>query len=203
MLAEELWQKLELEGAIRNEKVGRALRKVHRENFVQPSYKKYAYTDMPLPIGHGQTISAPHMVALMTSLLRVEPGQKILEVGAGSGYQAAVILQLLEGKGKVYSLERVQALVDFAEENLTRQEYKNYRVLKRDGSKGLQEYKPFDRIIVTASAKRVPEPLLEQLKVGGLMLIPVGNELLSIRREKKEFKQKVEEYVSFVPLIEE
>jgi protein-L-isoaspartate(D-aspartate) O-methyltransferase len=144
------------------------------------------------------------MVALMTSLLKVVPGQRVLEVGAGSGYQAAVILQLLQGKGKLFTVERLQRLVDLAEENLRKQEFKNYKVVHGDGSKGLIAYKPFDRIIVTASAKKVPQPLLEQLRVGGLMLIPVGHELLSIRRkDKADFEEKVEEYVSFVPLIEE
>lgn len=203
MLPEELWQKLEMEGAVRNAKVGRALRSVDRACFVPANYRRFAYTDTPLPIGFGQTISAPHMVALMTSLLKVVPGQKVLEVGSGSGYQAAVILQLLEGKGKLFGVERIEGLVDVARENLKSQPFRNYKILKGDGSRGLEEFKPFDRIIVTASAKRIPEDLLKQLKKGGLMVIPVGYELFSVRRVGRDsFEKKLEEFVSFVPLIE-
>ncbi|MBR9678740.1 MAG: protein-L-isoaspartate(D-aspartate) O-methyltransferase [Nanoarchaeota archaeon] len=203
MIAEELWKKLEFEGAIRNSRVRKALVKVKREEYVPLSYRKYAYMDTPLPIGHDQTISAPHIVALMTSLLKVLPGQKILEVGSGSGYQTAILLQMLGGKGKVFSVERLNALVEMAKQNLLKQEFKNYKILKGDGHNGLNENKPYDRIIVSASAKKIPEKLLKQLKKGGLLIIPVGNELLSVRKDKKGVcSQKLEEYVNFVPLVE-
>ena len=116
----------------------------------------------------------------------------------------AIILQLLKGRGMVYGVERVKGLVEFARENLKTQEYKNYKIVFGDGSKGLPEFKPFDRILVGASAKKIPEALLEQLRVGGLMVIPVGNELFSVRKKSRNnYVKKLEEYVSFVPLVEE
>ncbi len=160
------------EGYIRSEKVRKAFLKVPREHFVPERYKELAYVDEPLPIGEGQTISAPHMVAIMTEALEVENGMKILEIGAGSGYQAA-ILSVLNPDGTIVTVERNPYLYRSARKNL--KDYTNVKVIFGDGTKGFPEEAPYDRILVTAGAPRIPEPLVAQLKKDGFMIIPVGD----------------------------
>lgn len=204
MEKEELIQKLKLERAIKTKKTENAIRQVNRENYIPEFYKKFAYIDQPLPIDNKQTISAPHIVALMAEILDVKPKQKILEVGTGSGYLTAVLLQMLKGKGQVYTIERIKELSKQAEENLKTQEYENYEIITGDGSKGLKDKGPFDRIIVSASAKKIPSALIEQLKTGGKLLIPIGTKLYLF--EKKSAKNIIKEFkgfLQFVPLIEE
>ncbi len=172
---------LESLGYLRSEKVKRALLNVPREEFVPPPYREYAYDDHPLPIGYGQTISAIHMVAIMTEELDPEPGDKVLEVGTGSGYQAAVLAEIVakmdpEGRGHVYTIERIPELAEFAKRNLERTGYSRYvTVIVGDGTLGYPEAAPYDRIIVTAAAPQIPKPLIEQLRSGGRMVIPVGD----------------------------
>jgi len=173
---------------------------------VPEKYRKYAYVDEPLPIGENQTISAIHMVGIMADLLEVKEGMKVLEIGAGSGYNAAVLAELVGEDGIVYSVERMPKLAEMARRNLGRAGYRNVVVIVGDGSKGLPEYAPFDRISVTAAAPEIPKPLVEQLKDEGIMVIPVGRifqELKIVR--KKVDKILVENWggVSFVPLIGE
>jgi len=175
-----LVEKLIREGVIKSEKVKRAMLAVPREEFVLPEYRRYAYVDHPLPILAGQTISAPHMCAMMCEALDLEPGHRVLEVGTGSGYHAALCAEIVapkdsDIKGHVYSVEIEPILVDFAKNNLKRAGYDDrVTVIHKDGSQGLLEHAPYDRILVTAAAPDVPEPLLQQLKPNGKLIIPVG-----------------------------
>ena len=148
-----------------------AMRSVPRHEFVPPSLRSNAYQDRPLPIGHDQTISQPSLVALMTHLLRPEGDDVVLEVGTGSGYQAAILSRLV---GKIYSIEILEPLANEAQQRLTQLGYHNVVVKHGDGYLGWPEHAPFDGIIVTAGAPHVPNPLLQQLKPGGRMVIPVG-----------------------------
>ena len=148
-----------------------AMEKVPRHLFVPESLQRRAYENRPLPIGHGQTISQPYIVALMTDLLKLRPGDKVLEVGTGSGYQAAVLSVMVKS---VYTIEIVEPLATQARERLARLGYANVEVRAGDGYKGWPEQAPFDAIMVTAGAPHVPPPLVEQLKPGGRMVIPVG-----------------------------
>ena len=148
-----------------------AVRNVPRHMFVPEKYKKFSYRDSPLGIGYGQTISQPFIVAEMTRLLNLSSESKVLEIGTGSGYQAAVLAEITS---KVYSIEIIQPLVEFAADNLKSAGYKNIRQQHGDGYYGWPEAAPFDGIIVTCAAGNVPPPLLEQLAPGGRMIIPVG-----------------------------
>lgn len=180
-LRRRLVEKLVREGIIRSEKVKRAMLKVPRELFVPEHLCELAYEDTPLPIGFGQTISAPHMVAIMLEEAELDEGMKVLEVGTGSGYNAALIAEIVapEGSkrpGHVYTIERIPELAERAKENLRRAGYSDrVTVIVGDGSKGYPPAAPYDRIIVTAAAPQVPEPLIKQLKPGGILLIPVGD----------------------------
>jgi protein-L-isoaspartate(D-aspartate) O-methyltransferase len=162
----------QLEGRdITNRVVLAAMGKVLRHEFVPPAEQRQAYADKPLPIGYGQTISQPYIVALMTQLLDLKPGQRALEIGTGSGYQAAVLAEITEA---VFTIEIIEPLGQSAAERLKRLGYDKLQVKIGDGYFGWKEHAPFDAIIVTAAADHVPPPLLEQLKPGGRMAIPVG-----------------------------
>ena len=158
---------------IRDEGVLAAMLAVPRHLFVKPQDTSRAYGDFPLPIGHGQTISQPYVVALMTALLELTPEQRVLEVGTGSGYQAAILSFLVKD---VYTVEIISALSLQASSRMKRFDYRNVYVKVDDGYYGWQEHAPFDRIIVTAAATLVPPPLLKQLRPGGKMCIPVGGQ---------------------------
>lgn len=158
---------------IRDPRVLEAMRSVPREEFVPAARRAEAYADRPLPIGEGQTISQPYIVALMTELAAVAPGAKVLEVGTGSGYQAAVLAAC---GATVYSIEIVDALAQRAKRDLARLGYTTVHVRSGDGYQGWPEHAPFDAIVVTAAAPRVPPALLEQLRVGGRLVIPVDAE---------------------------
>ena len=186
-----------------NESVLDAMSRVPRELFVPEQLRDRAYEDTPLPIGLGQTISAPHMVAIMSDLLDVRPGMKILEVGGGSGYHAAVLAALTGPQGRVYSVERMADLAAAARRNLQAAGIENVTVVEGDGSLGLPEHAPYDRISVAASAPKIPEPLKEQLQVGGKMVLPVGGgsqELILVTR-KNGLLAEEKMGVIFVPLI--
>ncbi|MCX5870071.1 MAG: protein-L-isoaspartate(D-aspartate) O-methyltransferase [Deltaproteobacteria bacterium] len=180
-----------------------AMRLVSRQEFVPPTLTAMAYENSPLPIGNGQTISQPFIVALMTDLLCPEKGDVILEVGAGSGYQAAILSRLVK---QVYTLEIIPALAARATVILQRLGYENVVVRQGDGYKGWPEHAPFDGIIVTAAASHVPLPLQEQLKPGGKLIIPIGlpysfQELLVLEKDQKGiFSTRNVLSVSFVPL---
>jgi protein-L-isoaspartate(D-aspartate) O-methyltransferase len=159
------------EGLLKTQKVIKAFEEVPREDFLPNALRGLAYADTPLPILAGQTISAPHMVAVMTEHLDVKNGQKILEVGTGSGYQAA-ILSRLNPKGRVYTVEVILELTEYAKERLKK--YSNVHVFSGDGSLGLPEYAPYDRIIATAGCPNIPKPWIDQLKDKGKIVAPVG-----------------------------
>ncbi len=189
---------------ITDRRVLEALAKVPRHLFVPEALWHQAYSDRPLPIGYGQTISQPYIVALMTEALELQGDERVLEVGTGSGYQAAILAELAK---QVYSVERMPELARRARRILDRLGYGNVLIRVGDGSKGWPERAPFDAIIVTAGAPKVPKALLQQLKVGGRMVIPVGDEhsqeLLKIVRLKDGFQQEELGGCRFVKLIGE
>lgn len=153
-----------------------ALAAVPRDQFVPDDMRRHAYENRPLPIGHGQTISQPYIVAVMTDLLELQPGQRVLEIGTGSGYQAAILSELTDA---VYSIEIVEPLGRQAEQRFRRLGYAGVHTRIGDGYHGWEEYAPFDAIVVTAAASHVPPPLIRQLKPGGRMVIPVGGRFLT------------------------
>lgn len=183
--------------------VREALYTVPRHEFVPEGQKRYAYENRPLPIGHGQTISQPLIVATMTELLAVEPGDRVFELGTGSGYQAAVLGEL---GVELFSMEIIAPLAERARETLDRLGYQDVKTRLGDGYNGWSEHAPFDAIIVTAASDHIPPPLLRQLKPGGRMLIPVGNRYLTQKMvlvtKDEEGRIRTQEMmaVTFVPL---
>jgi len=202
-LREEMVKKQLIPRGITDRKVLDALLRVEREKFVPLSVRKEAYGDFPLSIGEGQTISQPYMVALMTQCLRLSGNEKVLEIGTGSGYQTAILANLAK---EVYSVERIPSLANKARNLLKKMGYKNIHIFTGNGTLGLKEYAPYDRIIVTAGAKDLPYPLLQQLKEEGIMVIPVGDaysqELMVVEKNKKgKINTRSVERCVFVPLI--
>lgn len=188
---------------IQDERILDAMTQLPRHFFLETAFEEWAYVDKAFPIGNEQTISQPFTVAYMTRLLALEPRQKVLEIGTGSGYQAA-ILSLLGAR--VYTVERQEALYSATKTFLKALNLPNIRCFFRDGSLGLSEFAPFDRIIVTAAAPSVFEPLRQQLTVGGIMVIPVGDEtgqqMLTITRmSETDFEEKTFEKFRFVPFL--
>lgn len=165
---------------IKDERVLSAMRKVPRHEFLPEALQAMAYNDSALPIGEGQTISQPYMVALMTELLGLTGPERVLEIGTGSGYQAAVLAELCE---KVYTVERIKTLAQKARDLLDRLGYRNVAIKVYDGTYGWKEMAPFDAIIVTAAAPEIPKPLVDQLKEGGRMVIPVGERYGQVLRK--------------------
>jgi protein-L-isoaspartate(D-aspartate) O-methyltransferase len=189
---------------VRDPRVLEAMREVPRHLFVDASQRAEAYEDHPLPIPGHQTISQPYIVALMTELLDLQPGETVLEIGTGSGYQSAVLAKLAR---EVYSIEIVPELAREAAERLKRLGYINVIVREGDGYRGWPEHAPFDAIIVTAAPERIPEPLLDQLAPGGRMVIPVGGFFQELKVFRKDANGKVSEKdvlpVRFVPMTGE
>lgn len=181
-----------------------AMEKVDRGPFVKGLFSERAYEDMPLPIACGQTISQPSVVGLMTQALKVSPRDKVLEVGTGSGYQAAILAQLAR---RVYTVDRHKRLVDEARAIFESLDITNITAITADGSHGLPDQAPFDRILVTAAAEDPPGPLLAQLKIGGIMVLPVGQSdavqiLIRVTRGETGFEYDELRPVRFVPLLE-
>lgn len=201
---ERLVNNLIREGYIKSDEVKKAFLKVPREVFVPDHLKMRAYIDTPLEIGKGQTISAPHMVAIMCEELDVKKGQKILEIGAGFGYHAAIVSHLTGEKGHIYTIERFEKLAKRAQENLRKTGITNVTVAVGDGSEGFEKNKPYDRIYVTCAAPGVPQPLINQLKDSGKILIPVGKmfcELKLIEKKGEDILSKDLGGCVFVPLV--
>jgi protein-L-isoaspartate(D-aspartate) O-methyltransferase len=203
---EKLISYLVKEGILKTPEIINSFYKVAREEFVLEEYREHSYADVPLPILYSQTISQPTTVAIMTEALEPKKGNKILEIGAGSGYQAAILAEIVKEEGKVYTIERIEELVDFARKNIEKVGYKNVEVILGDGSIGLKEKAPFDRIIVTACAPKIPNSLIEQLKDNGIMVIPTGpimqlQHLLKIKKEGKKLRKEDLGFFAFVPLI--
>jgi len=199
-------ERLVYEGYIKNKRVAEALLKVPRHEFVPEDLKKYAYIDTPLEIGFGQTISAIHMVAMMCEILDLREGQKVLEVGTGCGYHAAVVSELVGKDGLVVTIERFPELAKKAEETLRKLGYDNVVVICGDGTLGYEPLASYDRIYATAAGPKVPKPLIEQLKDGGKLLMPIGKyiqHLILVEKENGMIAEKNFGEVSFVPLVGE
>lgn len=186
---------------ITNEKVINAFKKVRREDFVLKNYIKQAYEDIPLPLGWNATISQPTTVAIMTQALEIEETNKILEIGTGSGYQAA-ILSVLAKKGKIITTEINYELAEFANSNL--KNFNNVLVIETDGSKGCTQESPYDRIIYTCAIPKIEQFILDQLKDPGILLAPVGSsdlqKLTKVRKENLQIKKEYLGYFQFVKL---
>ena len=189
---------------ISDERVLHAMGKVPRHLFVPRESMDLAYTDAPLPIGSGQTVSQPYMVALMTQCLALRGTEKVLEIGTGSGYQSAVLLELVR---ELYTVERVQELAERAEQQLVLLGYQHFHLSVADGTKGWPEEAPFDAIIVTAGAPAIPDSLLEQLKENGTLIIPVGTrhsqKLCTCTKTGDTFRRGEDTMCVFVPLVGE
>jgi protein-L-isoaspartate(D-aspartate) O-methyltransferase len=187
---------------IKDQRVLEAMLNVPRHYFMELAFQDWAYVDKPFPIGEDQTISQPYTVAYQSELLEIEPRMHVLEIGTGSGYQAAILAEM---GARVFTVERQEALFKKASELLKEMGYGNVRCFWKDGWKGLPEYAPFDRVIVTAGAKEIPKNLIQQLKVGGLMIIPVGVDGQKMHRIVKvsetEFKDEVLSDFRFVPML--
>ncbi len=187
---------------IEDPKVLAAMERVPRHEFVPPLLRPLAYADRPLPIGHGQTISQPFIVAFMTEALKPAPADRVLEIGTGSGYQAAVLAEIV---AQVYTIEIVPALGERARADLGRLKYANVHVRVGDGYEGWPEHAPFDAIIVTCSPEQVPQPLVDQLRDGGRMIIPVGTqaggqELYLLEKRGGKVMKRAVLPVRFVPM---
>jgi protein-L-isoaspartate(D-aspartate) O-methyltransferase len=190
-----------MERGIEDERVIGAMLKVPRHEFVPSKYSHYSYRDTPLPIGHDQTISQPYIVALMTEEMNLSSADRVLEVGTGSGYQAAVLAEIV---AEVYTIEIVEDLGNDARDRLEALGYENVHVRIGDGYIGWEEHAPFDRIIVTCAPTEIPQPLVDQLTEGGIMVIPVGNTgfqyLYRVKKVGGEAETEKVIPVSFVPL---
>jgi len=185
---------------VKNEHVLAAIRKVPRHEFVPAEEKNHAYFDEPLPIGEDQTISQPYIVAYMTEQLNLKKTDKVLEIGTGSGYQAAVLAEIADS---VFTIEIVDVLAKRAEKTLTELGYKNVYVKSGDGYAGWGEHAPFDAIIITAAPPKIPQPLIDQLKIGGRLIAPVGKifqELVLLKKTEKGIKKNKLLPVRFVPM---
>lgn len=190
---------------ISSEKVLNAFLTVPRHSFVPDEYLRFSYSDQPLPIGEGQTISQPYIVAFMTEVLGIKPGDKILEIGTGSGYQAAILSEM---GAEVFSVELIKSLAENAKRKLTDLGYSAIHLKTGDGYLGWPEYAPFDGIVVTCSPTEIPEPLKQQLDEGGRMIIPVGEQfhvqyLCLLEKKNGKILQKNILPVRFVPMVNE
>ncbi|GIX41036.1 MAG: protein-L-isoaspartate O-methyltransferase [Leptospiraceae bacterium] len=191
------------EYGIKDAKILKTMEMVPRHKFVPEPYKIYAYEDTPLPIGYNQTISQPFIVAYMTELLELKPKDKVLEIGTGSGYQAAILSLLAK---EVYTIEIIPELCNQAKQKLKQLNYKNITVICGDGYKGLPQKAPFDKIILTAAPEKIPETLLKQLNNNGILIAPVGKEneiqyLYKIHKKENQIIQSKLIPVRFVPMI--
>lgn len=196
-------------GYLKNPLIVRAFRRVPRHEFVFEKFRQESYSDYPLPIGYGQTISAPSMIAIMMESLDLAPGQRVLEIGSGSGYNAALLAEVVGERGEVVTIERIPELARIARENLQRLGYSRVLVVEGDGTLGYQKRAPWDRILVTACAPRIPDSLIEQLAIGGVLGLPVGPHHMhqtwtTIRKlDKGKIEKREHGGCSFVPLIGE
>jgi protein-L-isoaspartate(D-aspartate) O-methyltransferase len=184
------------------DRIDQAFKAVKRANFVPHEVKKAADIDMPLPIGFGQTNSQPTTVRMMLRWLDPKPGDKVLDVGSGSGWTTTLLAYLVGSKGKVYAVERIPQLLEFGKENCQRAGVKNVEFFKAGKEYGLPDKAPFDRILVSASAQELPAGLPSQLKVGGKMVIPVASNILEITRaSEQDYETQVHLGFVFVPLV--
>lgn len=182
--------------------IGKAFKTIHRKNFVPKNLRDEAYIDAPLPIGYGQTISQPSTVKNMLYWLGAQAGEKIMDVGSGSGWTTALLSQIVGEKGKVFAVEIITELVKFGRNNCEKAGINNAEFFQAGKEYGLPQFSPFDRILVSASARRLPLELIDQLKIGGKLVIPVQEDILEITKiSKKNFKTVTHPGYIFVPLI--
>lgn len=200
----QLIQQLIDQGYLKTPAIIKAFSKIRRRDFMPDYLLNQESENAPLPIGEGQTISQPLTVAFMLELLAPKAGQKILDVGSGSGWTAALLAELAGKNGKVFALERVAELKEFGEKNAAKYDFFNLKFFCRDGTRGLPKSAPFDRILVSAAAAEIPKALKEQLAVGGRMVIPTAAEDIRLIEKiaKNKFKEKIYKGFMFVPLIE-
>lgn len=207
MTNETLIEQLIKDGYLKTQLIIDAFKAVDRAQFVPEDQKQFTYANYPLPIGFGQTISQPLTVAFMLELLQPQPGEKILDVGSGSGWQTALLAYCVGAEGKVFGIERIPELKQFAEKNITSMEAVPQGVIQLfegDGSKGFEEEAPFDKIIAAAAAQSIPKAWKEQLKVGGKIVAPIDESIHVLERKSQdEFEEKRHFGFSFVPLIGE
>lgn len=201
----ELIDELILEGYLRTPRIIDAFIKIDRADFLSEDLKGEAYLDIALPIGYNQTISQPLTVAFMLELLEPKEGNKILDVGSGSGWQAAMLAEIVGGKGRVYGIEIIPEIKKIGEGNIRKYNFIDKGIVKiilGDGSKGLKEASPFDRIIAGAMASEIPKAFFEQLKTGGRLVVPQGGSVwLIIKKSKDEFEKYEYPGFAFVPLV--
>ena len=204
----ELIQKLIDKGYLKSDRIINAFQEIQRKDFVPEKYKDQASKNFPISIGEGQTISQPLTVAFMLELLSPQKGDKVLDIGSGSGWVTALLAHIVGKKGKVFALERIKKLKEFGRENVSKYNFvKSDRVkfYLQSGYKGLEEKAPFDRIHIAAAAYKVPENLIKQLKIGGKMIIPIrkNNDLILITKTKKGIDRKSFHGFTFVPLVKD
>lgn len=192
-------------GYLKTPEIINAFYKINRVDFIPEKLKSEAATNTPLPIGYGQTISQPLTVAFMLELLEPKEGNKILDIGSGSGWQSSLLAFIVGEKGKVFAIERIPGLSEFGRENSQKYNFKNLEFITGDGSKGYEKEALYDRIIVVASAfDKIPKELKRQLKIGGRLVIPVENSIwLIVKKTEDEYEEKEFFGFVFVPLIEE
>jgi protein-L-isoaspartate(D-aspartate) O-methyltransferase len=198
-----MYEHLERYGVSKN--IIEAMNKIDRKYFVPENVKDLAYDDIPLPIGFGQTISPPHMVGIMCKELDLKEKDKVLEIGTGSGYNAAVMSLLVGKSGHIYTIERIKQLYKIATKRFKQFGLTNITCILGDGKEGFEEYAPFDKIVVTCYSKFVPNKLLEQLDDNGILLIPVGDEFIQVLKKIKKINGQILEedllHVKLVPLV--
>ncbi|MFA5841972.1 MAG: protein-L-isoaspartate(D-aspartate) O-methyltransferase [Candidatus Paceibacterota bacterium] len=199
-----LINELKREGTLKNKDVLRAFQTIDRADFVPKEYLSEAYVNSPLPIGHNQTISQPFTVAFMLELLEPKPGEKILDVGAGSGWTTALLASAVGPRGKVFGLEIIPELVAFGQKNIAKYKFNNASIGQAGEKLGLPEEAPYDKILVSAAGRTYPKELISQLKTGGIMVTPIKNSIWKIKKTSNE-ETKVEKFegFAFVPLIED
>lgn len=193
------------QGVLNTPIIVEAFKKIDRTDFVLPENRDDAYIDAPLPIGKGQTISQPYTVVFMLELLQPKPGNKIFEIGFGSGWQTALLAEIVDKSGKVFAVERIPELFRFGRKNVAKYGFIKNGVVKTvggDATLGLKRHAPFDRIIAAASAKEIPEEWLKELKIGGRLVVPVKNSIwLYVKKSKAEFEKQEFPGFVFVPLV--
>lgn len=191
-------------GYLKTPAIIEAFKKIDRRDFVPEELKGFAYVNEPLMIGEGQTISQPLTVAFMLELLELAPGQNILDIGTGSGWQAALLAKIVGLAGKVISIERIKSLSDRAKKSLLKFHFNNIELIVGDGSQGCPKGAPYDRVVAAASAQEIPQPWKDQIKIGGIIVAPVGESLVKLTKlGETEFKTERFPGFVFVPLIKD
>ncbi len=199
---EDLIRELKQLGVLRSKIIIEAFQKVDRKDFVTLEYIEFVYENEPLPIGHGQTISQPYTVAFMLELLESREGQKILDVGSGSGWTTALLAHIVGPKGRVYGTELIPELVDFGKRNLANYHFPKASIEQAGDVVGLPQKAPFDRILVSAAATTLPQELVGQLAPDGILIIPVGNDIIKVKKTSgKDIKKETFPGFIFVPLV--